>query len=190
MLQYLVFLGAAISLFGGSFYVRDTLRGNTKPNRVTWLMWAAAPMIGTAAALADGVGWATLPVFMAGFIPLLVLIASFVNPNAYWKLEKFDYLCGFFSILALVLWGITKEPLVAIIFAMIGDGFAAMPTLIKSWKHPETETGLVYIGAIGNQLTSFFAIKMWSVSEYAFPLYLLTINTLLVLAIYRRKFIK
>ena len=29
-----------------SVYLRDTLRGTTKPNRVTWLLWAVAPLAG------------------------------------------------------------------------------------------------------------------------------------------------
>ena len=33
--------------------------------------------------------------FMAGFGPLLVLIASFRTEKAYWKLEGIDYLFGF-----------------------------------------------------------------------------------------------
>lgn len=111
MLQYAVILGAVVNVFGALGYARDTLRGETKPNRVTWLMWSVAPLIGTAAALSEGVTWAVLPVFMAGFGPFLILLASFINPNAYWKLETFDYLCGACSVLALVLWGITQDAL-------------------------------------------------------------------------------
>jgi len=70
MLQYLVFLGAAVNIWGAFFYIRDTLRGETKPNRATWLMWSIAPLIATVAALSQGVGWAVLPVLMAGFGPL------------------------------------------------------------------------------------------------------------------------
>jgi len=114
MLQYIVLLGAVANLAGGFVYIKATLRGETKPNRVTWLIWSVAPLIATVAGLSDGVRWAVLPVFMSGFVPLLVFIVSFVNPKSYWKLEKFDYICGACSILALVLWGITKEPLVAI----------------------------------------------------------------------------
>src|SRR3989344_2835933 len=98
MFQYAVFVGAAVQFLGGVAYIKDTLRGKTKPNRVTWFLWMLAPYIGTAAAIGGGVSWAILPVFMAGFIPMLVLFASFLNKNAYWKLGSFDYLCGAFSL--------------------------------------------------------------------------------------------
>ena len=190
MLQYLVFIGAAVQLLGIFSYIKETLRGNTKPNKVTWLMWSVAPLIATFAALADGVGWSVLPVFMAGFGPLLVFIASFVNKNSYWKLETFDYLCGFCSVLALVLWGITKEPVIAIVFAIASDGFAAIPTLVKSWKYPETETAAAYTTGLFSALTSFTAIKIWNFSSYAFPAYLVIAETLLILSIYHRKIFK
>ena len=185
--QYLVLLGAIVNLFGGFHYIKDTLAGKTKPNRVTWMLWAIAPMIGTFAALADGVRWATLPVFMAGFVPLLVFLSSFVNKKSYWKLGTFDYLCGLCSILALALWGITQLPAIAIIFAILSDGFAAVPTLVKSWNHPKTESGIAYLTGLFNALTSFAAIKLWTFAEYAFPVYLVIICSLLSLFVYRHK---
>lgn len=187
MLQYLVFLGAAVNMYGAFAYIRDTVRGKTKPNRVTWLMWAVAPLIATVAALSNGVGWAVLPVFMAGFVPLLVFIASFINPNSYWKLGALDYVCGLFSALALVLWGITKEPNIAIVFAIASDGLAAFPTLVKSWKHPETESAIVYTTGLFNALTSFAAIKLWGFSELAFPIYLVIATSSLTVAVWREK---
>jgi len=187
MFKYLVIVGAVVNLFGSFWYIRETLRGENKPNKVTWLMWFIAPFIATAAAISDGAGWAVLPVFMSGFCPFLVFLASFVNPKAYWKLGFFDYLCGFFSILALVLWGITKEPSLAIIFAIISDGFAAVPTLIKCWKYPETETSSAYFTGLFNSLTSFAAIRMWGFSEYAFPVYLVIMNSLLLFSVFKKR---
>ncbi len=131
MLQYLVFAAAAISLYGSFSYIRSMFRGEAKPNRVSWLMWAIAPMIGTIAAVSKGVEWSILPVFMAGFSPLLIFIFSFIAKNGYWKLTTFDYVCGFFSGAALILWAITKEADVATIFAIASDGSAAIPTIRK-----------------------------------------------------------
>jgi hypothetical protein len=70
-LPYLVFLGAAVQLVGIWSYIKDTVKGDAKPNRVSWLLWSIAPLIGTAAAISDGVTWEVLPVFMSGFGPLL-----------------------------------------------------------------------------------------------------------------------
>lgn len=190
MIQYIVFLGATVQLIGVSSYIKDILRGNTKPNKVTWLMWSIAPLIASFAAFSGGAGWTTLPIFMSGFGPLLVLIASFYNEKSYWKIETFDYFCGLCSLSALIFWIITKNPAIAIIFAIIGDGFAAIPTLMKSWKNPETETVDAYTTGLFNALTGFFAIKLWNFSSFAFPIYLVVINTSLIITIKKHKILK
>jgi hypothetical protein len=187
MLKYLVFIGVLVQLIGIYSYGREVVRGNAKPNRVTWLMWSIAPLIATAAGLASGVSLAVIPVFMSGFGPLIIFILSFTNKKSYWKLERFDYLCGFFSLFALVLWGITKQPAIAIVFAIVSDFIAAIPTLVKSWKYPETETAAPYTTGLINALTSFGAIKMWGFTELAFPIYLIFIDSSLILAVVRKK---
>lgn len=189
-MEYLVIVGALVGAILIIPYIKDTIKGNTKPNKVTWLLWSVAPIIATIAALSNGVGWSVLPVFMAGFVPLLVFIVSFVNKSSYWKLEKFDYVCGFFSILALILWAITKNANIAIIFSILSDFSAAIPTIKKSWKYPETETASAFIGGLFSSITGFFAVKFWNFSELAFLIYLIIINSCLIFSILRKKFLK
>jgi len=189
MLVYLVFVAAFATLVATYLYISSMFRGEAKPNRVSWLMWSIAPFIAAAAAISNGVGWAALPVFMSGFSPFLIFTFSFITKKAYWKLVSFDYVCGILSGLALVLWYLTKDPNVAIAFAIASDGLAAIPTLIKSWNHPETEYSWPFIVGVFNALTSFGAATMWTFSEYAFPLYLIAINVTLSLTVYNKKIV-
>ncbi len=189
MSVYLVFVAAFATLVATYVYIRSMFKGGAKPNRVSWLMWSIAPFIATAAAISNGVGWAALPVFMSGFSPLLIFTASFVTKKAYWKLASFDYVCGILSGLALVLWYVTKDPNVAIAFAIVADGLAAIPTLTKAWNHPETESAWPFIVGVFNALTSFGAATMWTFSEYAFPLYLIAINVMLSFSVYHKKLV-
>ena len=124
---------------------------------------------------------------MAGFGPLCILIASFFNRKSYWRLKSFDYFCGLCSILALVLWIVTKDANIAIFFSILSDGFAAVPTVIKAWTNPETESGMPYLTGTFSALTSFAAIRCWAFSGYAFPMYLVVVDTLLVFIIYRKQ---
>jgi hypothetical protein len=186
MFEFLVLVAAAASLLAASVYIRSMFKGQTKPNRVTWLMWSIAPAIATAAALSNGVGWAVLPVFMSGFAPFLVFVASFLNKKAYWKPSSFDYLCGVLSGLAIVLWLITSNPDLAIIFAIVSDALAAVPTLIKAWHNPKTESAWPFIVGVFSPLTSFTVATTWAFSEVGFPIYLILINVLLVVSILRK----
>ncbi len=186
--HWLVILSVLISLTGNIAYIRDTLAGRTKPNRVSWGLWATAPIIATVAALsAQADGWATVRIFVSGFTPLLVFCASFLNPNAYWKLGKFDFICGAFGVIGLVLWVVVGSPQLAILFLAIADGFACIPTLTKAWKHPETETGLAYITSLIAAIIILPSITVWNIENSAFQIYLLAANTALLFVVYRKK---
>lgn len=183
MFEYAVLAGFIVGQIGLFAYLRDTLRGTTQPNRVSFFLWALAPFIGVAASLSDGVTWAALPVFSAGLGPLLIFLASFVNKKAYWKVTKFDWVCASLSVVALALWQVTKDPVVAVSFAVFADLAASIPILKKAWTHPHSETSTLYLFAIFNQFTAFLAMKTFSFVEVAFPVYLITICTALYLMV-------
>src|SRR4030088_550697 len=99
-------LAAIIPVVGDLSYLRDVLRGITQPNRVSWLLWAVAPLIAFAAELVEHtrpeIALLTLSV---GFGPLFIVAASFLNRKAaHWKVTRFDLFCGSVSLVALALW--------------------------------------------------------------------------------------
>lgn len=150
-----------------------------------------SPLIGVAASVSAHADlWATSRPFLAGLIPLLVFSVSFVNPQSYWKLTFFDFLCGLFSVVALVVWLAAHSPVTAVLLAAIADGFAALPTIIKAWKYPETETGITYVASMVSVLLVLPSIPKWNIQNSAFQIYLLVVNTFLITAVYRKKLIE
>ena len=82
---------------------------------------------------------------------------------------------------------VTGDADVAILFAILSDALASVPTLVKGWDHPESESAWTYLVGIFGGLTSFLAITAWTFSQYAFPAYLVIMSVLLVLSIYRKR---
>jgi len=181
-----VFLGIAIGFTGSLFYIISTLKGETQPNRVSWFVWALAPLIAFFAEMSKGVGVQAWMTFAVGFSPLLVFIASFINKKAYWRLTRFDLICGAFALVGLALWGITREGNIAIAFSILADGLAAAPTLIKSWKFPETENHWVFTLSIINAGITMLTIKIWDFQHYGFPIYIFLVCSVLSLLIWRK----
>lgn len=186
-INIIAYTSVLIQLIGVSFYIRDMFRGTTKPNRISWIIWALGPIIGAWLQWQAGAGLSVLPVFMAGFNPILVVIASFIIKEGYWKITKLDIMCGIIAIFALLLWIVTQSFVISILFAIVSDFLASVPTLIKSWKFPETETSSAYIGGIIANILGLFIIKNWIFSIYSFGLYLVAINLVIVFSIYRKK---
>lgn len=171
-----VILGFIIQLFGLAVYVRETWAGRAKPNRVTWFLWFLAPMIAFAAELSKGVGLRSLMTFSVGFGPGVVLAVSFISRKAAWKLKPSDYACGLLSVLGIILWLIYNEGDIAIVFSVAADLCAAVPTLMKSYYHPETESAAAYSLTIVNAGITLLTIDVWNISNSAFPIYILVIN--------------
>ncbi|HET9721510.1 MAG TPA: hypothetical protein VFP32_00570 [Candidatus Saccharimonadales bacterium] len=178
-----VILGFLIQLGGLLIYVKETLAGRAKPNRVSWFLWFLAPMIAFAAELDKGVGLQALMTFSVGFGPAMVLLASFYSKKAYWKLKTTDYLCGLLSLLGLALWLIFNQGNLAIALSIAADLAAGAPTLVKSYYHPETESAAAYTVAIVNSGITLLTIKVWSLANYGFPIYIFIINITFVILI-------
>lgn len=179
-----IFLGVAIGSIGGIIYLIETLKGKVQPNKVTWFLWALAPLTAFAAQIQQGVGIESLMTFQVGFIPLLIFFASFFNKKSTWKLSKFDLICGGLSLVGLLLWGVTRNANVAILFAILSDLFAAIPTLKKSYFEPESENALAYFTALINSGITMLTIKHWTFAIAAFPIYIFMICLLLSSLIY------
>jgi hypothetical protein len=186
--HWLVLLSVAISFSGAVAYIRDMVRGTSKPNLITWGLWAFAPLIATGAALsAHADAWATVRIFMTGFGPLLIFIAAFLVPQSYWKLTRFDAACGLLSLIALGVWLIADLPVMAILFAALADLLATWPTLVKAWRHPETETLYTYFVGIFTSTLAIPAIPVWNIENAAFQVYVMVANVSLFLVVARTR---
>jgi hypothetical protein len=170
-------------LFGSWGYLVDTIKGKIKPNKVSWLLWSIAPMIAFLAMVKQGVGITSLATFVVGFVPLIIFIASFVNKDAKWEIGNLDIICGTLSLLGLLLWIITKVGNVAIIFSIVADGLAALPTIVKSYHFPETENSSLFFFGVINSVIAILALTTWNFESFGFPLYLIFINLFIAVLI-------
>jgi hypothetical protein len=184
-------LGALITVAGSASYARDTLRGRTQPNRVTWILWTVAPLIAFAAEVVQGVGLESLMTLAVGVGPLLVVIASFLDPRAYYRLTRFDLLCGALSVAALIAWGVTDTGDVAILFSILADFFGLIPTLRKAYRDPESESASAFVASGCGAVITLLTVSLgdWTFANVGFPLYILgadvTLSSLILLPRHR-----
>jgi hypothetical protein len=174
-----VIVGTLIAAAGSVAYLIDTLKGKVKPNRVSFLLWSVAPLIAFFAQIQQGVGLESLMTLSAGFLPFTVFIASFSNKKAKWKLTRFDLMCGIMSIAGLALWMITKVGNVAIFFSIVADGLAAVPTIVKAYKYPDTEIAWPWIASVLGVVLTLLTLSTFTFANCGFILYILVVNTLI-----------
>lgn len=184
--EYFAIVGAIIASVGGISYLIDTIRGKVKPNRVTWILWGLFPLITFAAQRSEGVGGLSWVSFAAAFTPLLIFAASFLNSKAYWKTEVVDYYCLAFGLVGIALWAVTKNANLAILFSILADLSAGIPTIRKSYTHPHTESWKAFGLVLAGFTVSLLSIHEWTFANYAFVVYLVLINVLLTALAIRR----
>lgn len=180
---HFVIFGAAIGFLGGLSYLAGTLKGTVLPNRVSWFMWTLAPLVAFAAEVQQGVGLQSLMTFMVGFNPLLILLASFANRKSAWQLTRFDLCCGCLSVAGLCLWYVTRVGNVAIVFAILADGLAAVPTLVKAYVAPESESYVGFLAFAVSAAITLLTVSTWNFASYGFPLYICAICLVLTVLI-------
>ena len=96
-----VFLAIVLGLFGSFSYLIATIKGQAKPNKITWFIWAVAPLITFAAQAKQGVGLISLMTLAAGIGPLFIFFASFLNTQSLFRIYAFNTLITKASTLAI-----------------------------------------------------------------------------------------
>ena len=185
--ENIVYFAVLLNFIGHILYVRSIIKNHAKPNLVSWFIWMVAPFIGVFFQIKAGAGLSFLPIFVAGLGSLLVIIVSSITKNGFWKISTFDIYCGLFSVLALILYIFTHNLGISILFAILSDGLASIPTIMKSWKFPETEMWAPYLLPIFSNIVGLMIIKDWSFSIYSFGIYFLILDMTILLCIYRKK---
>jgi hypothetical protein len=166
---------AMLFLIGDFPYLTDTLKGKTKPQRVTWGVAFLLNSIGLANQYASGAD-NSLWLFGAAVIATgAIFIASiFKGVGGYSKLDIFAVVT---TILGVFLWIIFDSPLMSIISILFIVEISLVPTIVKAKKHPESETKIAWL--LGS-ISSFIAAV--SVGKLDWSLLVLPINAALVQA--------
>lgn len=184
--EYFAILGAILGSLGGFYYLYETLLGRTQPNRITWLLWGIFPMVIFAAQRAQGVAGVSWASFVAGFTPFLIIAASFFNRKAYWRSEPRDYYLMAAAIVGIALWAVTDSPNLALLFSLLADILAGLPTLIKAYRHPESESWVAYaISTLGFGI-SLLSVQVHNLENTAFVAYVFLLNGALAVLASRR----
>jgi hypothetical protein len=179
------FIIAAIllRLLAGLSYLMATIKGEAKPNPVTWFFWGLAPLVAFIAQLqrsSEPAVWMTLILSLG---PLAVFTVALTQKHK-WKIGPFDIWCGSFAALGIIMWQLSSEPLVALLFGILADIIGSIPTLRKGFIAPHTEKMLPYLLSVGSMAITILTIQNWKFMNYAFPVYILLINLALFSSIY------
>lgn len=187
----LISLAIGLRLASSARYFWATCKGNVKPDSVTWLFWGLAPLVAGIAQLQYGATPAVWATFALSIGPLAIFVASIRVRAAHWRIGPFDIACGAFAAAGILLWQITSDPLVALIFGILADIAGGIPTIRKAYRAPHTEQAVPYIMSAISMVLTLGTVQHWTFLNYGFPLYIFGINVLIAsIAIIRGRTLK
>ncbi len=168
----LALLGAALPFAAGLRYAYGTLRGRVRPNRVTWFVSGVTAWIACAGQISQGV---LLPAVLTGavaVVPTLIVVASVVNREAYWRATGLDRACLALAGVALVVLLVSAGDL-AIAMGITARGLGAVPTVVKSFRAPGTEQLTAFTAGVAGAACTLLSLEVWTFRTAGFAIYFL-----------------
>lgn len=186
MKTFLLILSVIITVASVIPYIRDILRGTTRPNIVSWITWTLLTLVATIAEFAAGEYITAIFTSAAVVETLLVVILGL--KYGYAKYSKFDAICQIGALSGFAFWFLFNSPAAAVIAVVMIDFIGALPTVRHSWLQPNEETWLTFAMAAIGGLLAIFALTSYNWTSLTYAVYIVLINALITFVIiYRSK---
>ncbi len=177
----LIALGAIIP------YIEDILHGTTRPNVFSYALWAAILVISISAQVSSGASW-SLILLVGDLLGVVAVVVLCLIGYGYKKYGKIEGVCTVLAVLAIISWQITEQPLAAIVFVIIADLLAAVPTIAKTYRDPRSEIPYTWLMVAFAALLGIASTTIFDLPNTLFHTSVFLINsTVGVLALHGRR---
>ena len=179
-------LAGIVSVLDGIPYIRDTLRGVTRPHRGTWLIWSSLALVALASQWADGAGWSLVMVAVQAALTMTVFGLSVTRGEG--GLSRPELVMLAIAASGLVGWFSSDNPTVATSCVVAADAVGAALMIPKTWRDPGSETLIAFVWAAVAGALSSLAVASPDVSLLIYPVYFALANGAIgVIIVVRRR---
>jgi hypothetical protein len=181
MLEIFGYLSGIFIVLGFIPYIRDILRGKTKPQRATWFIYTVLSSIAFFSQLAKG---ATFSLWLTG-IDTIAVVAIFLFSFRYGVggYGNKDFMALLIAGIGLALWYYTKEAAIALYLVIGVDAAGTYLTIDKTYKDPESETTIAWILSAVAGIFSMISVGSPDIILLSYPFYIFLANTAVVMTI-------
>ncbi len=188
MPDYKIFLGyiaTIIVLIGAFRYVRDMLKGRTRPHTFSWFVWGLLSGIAFVAQITSHGGAGA---WITGVTALYSLgISAYALKYGDRKFVVFDWLSLTGALLGIALWILTKQPLAAVVLVSVTDFIGFLPTFRKGFFKPFEETLSEFLFSSLAMLIALFALDSFTPTTALYPASLVVTNGMFVVELLIRR---
>lgn len=164
-----------IGILGYIPYIKDILRGSTRPDRVAWLIWTFEYMALFFAQMLEGASHSLWLIGLQLLGVIVVFSLSLRRGFGHFTTQARLLLASVF--LALLIWWLTKNGALAILILLAIEGLGVGLTVRKTFMHPGSETLTMWICVgIGGALGTLAVGVNGTPVLYAYPLALIVMS--------------
>ena len=168
----LIVASGIVSAAGAVPCILGTVRGETRPQTVSWGIWAVLMAIGGAAALASRqVPAAVYGLFCSGECVLVAVLALRYGGRAF---SRLDAVCLGGAVTGLAMLAVVRAPGPAVAVSVATDAVAYVPTVSHAWREPREETWSAYALYAAGAGLALAAADLQVFTAVAYPAYLAT----------------
>ena len=179
-------VGVVLSLAGYFPYLKGILSGKIKPHVFSWLIWVITTGIAFLGQIYGNAGAGAWVTGIAFFFCIVITILTLKKGKI--EITKTDWISFVTAIFAIILWIITKQPLLSVLLSILIDAAGYVPTFRKSYYRPYEEATLLWFLNGLKFLLALFALTEFNLLSSIFPIYLIATNwSLFILILIRRK---
>lgn len=162
LISALIFIGAYIP------YFRDTLNGDTRPQRVTWGVLFLINIINVANQIASGADDSLWFFYATAFITGLVFVLSISKGvGGHSKVDIFS-LCG--VLVGVLLWQSFDSSLLSVFVNVVIYVISLVPTFKKVKDDPESETNITWLLGAISTLFAFASVGSLEIELILLPI--------------------
>jgi hypothetical protein len=166
-------------------YVRNTVRGTTRPHRGSWLIWSVLAGIACLSQRADGASWSVLMTATQAILTGVVFLLAIRYGEG--GVGTIDLLLIGFAGVGVVGWIISSDPFAALGCVIAADLIALAMMAPKVHRDPDSETLSTYaLASVGGALAAG-AVATPDVSMLLYPAYYCLVNAATAVLIHRRR---
>jgi hypothetical protein len=166
-------------------YVRDTVRGGTRPHRGSWLIWTVLAIIAALSQRADGGSWSVIMSATQAILTGLVFVLAIRYGEG--GVSPVDLALMGLAGAGVIGWILAGNPVVALGCVVAADLIAFALMVPKVHRDPGSETLSTYaLASIGGGLATA-AVEQPDLSLLLYPAYYCLANGAAAILIHRRR---
>lgn len=166
-------------------YVYAVVKGQARPNRVTWIVWAFLSWVIFLASAASGAHATLFWLGSAVINSTIVMGLSFWRGT--WQKSNFELLCFAFGITGVAIWYLTHKAYYSVYIGSLVDIAAVLPTVKKVWKLPKSEPIIAWTMGFGAAILNVIAIDSTRAVIFIPPLVVFVWHIMVLTLIYLTK---